>query len=273
MPIYLDRHENLNVTPDQLYQAHLADLEAQEKFGVSYLSYWFDYNRHSAFCLVDAPSPEAAEAVHAEAHGVMADKIIQVDPTEVYKYMGAGPPDADPSFNLQGNNEQTLRTVVFTDIVGSSDAANRFGDEIAMSMLHSHNRIVREHLAAFAGREVKHTGDGIMASFKSVSGAIRCALAVQEELQSHNSDPDSHQVHVRIGLAAGEPVAEDDDLFGTAVNLAARVCGVAEAGAVFVTNVVKELSVGKNFRFEHVADVELKGFPEPVPISRVVAQS
>ncbi len=102
------------------------------------------------------------------------------------------------------------------------------------------------------------------------SPAIQCAMAVQRELEAHNSDPDSQEVHVRIGLAAGEPVAEDDDLYGTAVNLAARVCGIADAGAVFVTDVVKELAVGKNFEFEHIAEVELKGFPNPVPVSRVV---
>ena len=270
LPIYLDRHEDLHVTPDQLYQAHLADLEAQEKFGVNYLSYWFDYGAHSAYCLIDAPSEDAAAAVHAEAHGVMANKFIEVDPTEVYKYMGGGPVNQEPAFNPDGNNEQTLRTIVFTDIVGSSDAASRLGDDVAMAMLRNHNRIVRKNLEEHSGREVKHTGDGIMASFKSVSGAILCAMAVQKELEAHNREPDSNAVHVRIGLAAGEPVAEDDDLFGTAVNLAARVCDVADAGAVFVTNVVRELSVGKNFEFEHVADVELKGFPDPVPVSRVV---
>lgn len=270
MPIYLDRHEELDVTPDELYNAHLADLEAQEKYGVQYLSYWFDYNAHKAYCLVNAPSPDVAAAVHAEAHGAMADKFIEVDPTELYKYMGGGPVNDEPAFNPDGQNEQTLRTIVFTDIVGSTDAAQRLGDEVAMAMLHNHNRIVRENLQAQGGREVKHTGDGIMASFKSVSGAIRCALAVQTELEAHNSSSDSHDVHVRIGLAAGEPIAEEDDLFGSAVNLAARVCGVADAGAVFVTNVVKELSLGKNFEFEHVADVELKGFPHPVPVSRVI---
>ncbi len=271
MPIYLDRHEDLaGVKPDDLYQAHLRDLEAQEKYGVNYLSYWFDYKKHNAYCLIDAPSVDAAAAVHEEAHGVMADKFIEVEPTELWRYMGGGPIE-NPDFNPDGINEQTLRTIVFTDIVGSSDAAHRLGDEVAMAMLHHHNRIVRENLEAKNGREVKHTGDGIMASFKSVSAAIQCALAVQRELEAHNENPDLHDVHVRIGLAAGEPVAEDDDLFGTAVNLAARVCDIADAGAVFVTNVVRELSIGKNFEFEHVADVELKGFSDPVPVSRVVS--
>jgi class 3 adenylate cyclase len=110
-----------------------------------------------------------------------------------------------------------------------------------------------------------------MASFSSVSEAIRCSLAIQEALRLRNEDNDAQVVYVAIGLAAGEPIAEDDDLFGTAVNLAARVCDVAQAGEVLVTNVVKELSIGKNFEFEHVGEVELKGFPDPVPIARVLA--
>lgn len=271
MPLYLDRHDQLDVTPDELFNAHLSDLEAQEKYGVQYLSYWFDYNAHKAYCLVDAPSPDAAAAVHAEAHGVMADKVIPVDPNELYKYMGGGRVDEEPSFNPDGLNEQTLRTIVFTDIVGSTEIAQSLGDDAAMEMLKAHNRIVRENLEVHTGREVKHTGDGIMASFSSVTEAIRCSLSVQDALGERNRDPSSHNVHVRIGLAAGEPIAEDEDLFGTAVNLAARVCDVGEGGDVLVSNVVKELSIGKNFEFEHVGEVVLKGFPDPVLIARVVA--
>ncbi len=271
MPIYLDRHDELDVTPDELYNAHLADIEAQDKYGVKYLSYWFDYNAHKAYCLVDAPSPEAAASVHAEAHGVMADKIIPVEPEELFKYMGGGRVEEEPSFNPDGQNEQTLRTIVFTDIVGSTDTAQRLGDDAAMELLKAHNRIVREHLDSNRGREVKHTGDGIMASFSTVSEAIRCSLAVQDALGERNGDPSTQNLYVSIGLAAGEPIAEDEDLFGTAVNLAARVCDVAEAGDVLVTNVVKELSIGKNFEFEHVGEVALKGFPDPVLIARVVA--
>ena len=271
MPIFLDRHEQLDVAPEDLQKAHLADLEAQEKYGVRYLSYWFDYEEQKAYCLVDAPSPEAAEAVHEEAHGVMANKLIPVDPAELWKYMGGGPVGDTPAFDPYGQNEQTLRIIVFTDIVGSSQAAAQFGDDAAISRLHDHNRIVRGNLERHQGREVKHTGDGIMASFVSVTRAITCSLAVQAALVDRNARADDGALHVRIGLAAGEPVAEDDDLFGTAVNLAARVCDVADPGAVYVTDGVRDLAMGKNFSFEHVADFELKGFPRPVRVSRVVS--
>ena len=145
------------------------------------------------------------------------------------------------------------------------------GDDAAMAMLRAHNEIVREQLAALGGREVKHTGDGIMACFESVTRAIECSMGIQRALQERNRDPDVQDVHVRIGLAAGEPITEDDDLFGTAVNLAARICDAADTGSVFVSNVVRELSIGEKYEYAHVADLVLKGFPDPIAVARVVA--
>ncbi len=272
MPIYLDRHEDLGgISAVELAGAHMRDLAVQDAFGVKYLTYWFDYNKQKAWCLVDAPSAEVAASVHAEAHGILANRVILADSETVHKYLGEDPVDEPPAWNPDGVNETTLRTILFTDIVGSTDAGNRLGDDAAMAMLRAHNEIVREQLAALGGREVKHTGDGIMACFESVTRAIECSMAIQGALQERNLDPNVEDVHVRIGLAAGEPITEDEDLFGTAVNLAARICDAAETGSVFVSNVVKELSIGKKYEFEHVAELVLKGFPDPIAVARVVA--
>lgn len=272
MPFYLDRHEDLGgISAVDLAAAHMRDLAVQDQYGVKFLTYWFDYEKQKAWCLVDAPSADVAASVHAEAHGAMANRIILADPDIVHQYLGDDAVDEPPAWNPDGVNKTTLRTIVFTDIVGSTDAANRLGDDAAMAMVRAHNEIVREQLATLGGREVKHTGDGIMASFESVTRAIECSMAIQRDLQERNLDPDVQQVHVRIGLAAGEPITEDDDLFGTAVNLAARICDAAAPGSVYVSNVVKELSIGKKFEFEHVAELNLKGFPDPIAVARVVA--
>ena len=248
----------------------MRDVAVQDEYGVKYLTYWFDNDKQKSWCLVDAPSAEVAASVHAEAHAMLANRVILADPDIVQRYLGDDAVDDPPVWNPDGVNETALRTILFTDIVGSTDAANRFGDDAAMAMVRVHNESVRGKLAAFGGREVKHTGDGIMASFESVTRAIECSVAIQHALYERNLDPDVQDVHVRIGLAAGEPITEDDDLFGTAVNLAARICDAAEAGSVFVSNVVRELSIGKKFQFEHVADLTLKGFPDPVAVARVV---
>ncbi len=155
-----------------------------------------------------------------------------------------------------------FRTILFTDLESSTALTQKLGDAKAQDVLHGHNDIVRAALAANDGEEVKHTGDGIMASFGSAVAAVEAALAIQRDLAAG-------EIRVRIGLNAGEPIAEDHDYFGTAVQLAARICDRAEPGQVLVSNVVRELCAGKTFAFEDVGAATLKGFPEPVRLFAV----
>ncbi len=164
-------------------------------------------------------------------------------------------------------------TILFTDMESSTALTQRLGDARAHELVRKHNSVVREALAEHGGSEIKHTGDGIMASFTSASTGVACAVAIQRALESHNQregqpatlDP----VHVRIGLNAGEPVAEDSDLFGTAVQLASRICARAEPGEILASNVVRELVAGKGFLFADRGETELRGFEDPVHIYEV----
>ncbi len=123
--------------------------------------------------------------------------------------------------------------------------------------LRGHNDAVRAALEAHGGEEVKHTGDGIFAAFGSAVGALEALLQIQRELAGA-------EVRVRIGLKAGEPIAEDGDYFGSAVQLAARVCDRAEPGQVLVPQVVRDLCRGKMFHFEDQGEATVRGFLEPV---------
>ncbi len=162
-----------------------------------------------------------------------------------------------------------LVTILFTDMEGSTSLTQRLGDARAQELLRIHNAIVREALKSHGGAEIKHTGDGIMASFATASKALECATAIQRAFaQNNESNPDT-PVRVRIGLNAGEPVAEEEDLFGTAVQLAARVCAQAEPGQVLAANVVRELAAGKPFLFSEQGDVVLRGFEDPVRLHEV----
>jgi class 3 adenylate cyclase len=155
-----------------------------------------------------------------------------------------------------------FRTILFTDLESSTALTQAVGDAKAQDVLHGHNEVVRAALAAHKGEEVKHTGDGIMASFGSAVSAVEAALQIQRELASG-------EIRVRIGLNAGEPIAEDRDYFGTAVQLAARTCDRAEPGQVLVSNVVRELCAGKTFQFADQGEATLKGFSEPVRLFAV----
>jgi len=161
------------------------------------------------------------------------------------------------------------QTILFTDMEGSTTLTQRLGDDKAQEVLRTHNAILRDALNIHGGSEVKHTGDGIMATFPSAARALACAVAVQRQLASHNESDAETPLRVRIGLNAGEPVAEDDDLFGSAVQLAARICAQADAGDILVSNVVRELAAGKGFDFSDRGTADLKGFDEPVRLYAV----
>jgi adenylate cyclase len=160
-------------------------------------------------------------------------------------------------------------TIFFTDMEGSTALTRRLGDAQAQELVRMHNTIVRDALRSHGGSEIKHTGDGIMASFPSASAGLDCAIAVQLAFAQRNQERPDEQVRVRIGLNAGEPVAEEDDLFGTAVQLAKRVCDQARPGQIIVSNVVRELVAGKGFLFAEQAEAALRGFEDPVRLYEV----
>ena len=155
-----------------------------------------------------------------------------------------------------------FQTILFTDLEASTPLTQRLGDEAAQEILRGHNAIVRGALDEHGGREVKHTGDGIMASFPSAVAAVTAALQIQRELAGG-------EVRVRVGLNAGEPIAEDDDLFGLSVIEAARIADRAEPGLVLVSDVVRQLCEGKTFEFASLGAVSLKGFEESVELFEV----
>lgn len=261
MPLYMDRHEGLeDLTPQDAAEAHLQDLEVQGRYGVRYRSYWIDQEQGTVFCLVEAPSADLAEQVHRESHGLVAAKIIEVDRALVESFLGTlHEPTPGEVWSATA-----FRVVAFTDIEGSTKLTQELGDARAMELLHEHDRIVRETLTSCRGQEVKHTGDGIMVSFTSVSRAVRWACEVSDQLEERNRAAGEPGLHVRIGMSAGEPVAEGEDLFGATVQLAARLCDHAAPGSTMVANTVRDLALGKGFGFETCDPVRLKGFTEPV---------
>jgi class 3 adenylate cyclase len=272
MPLYMDIHVVPGATPEALEEAHNADLAVQDKHCVHCLKYWFNEEAGKVFCLFDAPNPEAAAAVHREAHGLMAEKIILVDEDMADGMLGPGVVNSAGAVLIPDQLDQKdtgIRSVMFTDIVGSTEMCSRYGDDAAITMLGTHDHIVRMAVGANNGREVKHTGDGIMAAFNSAAGAVRSACRIIEQLRSHNESEPEYPVTVRIGISAGEPVEQHHDLFGSTVQLAARLCAQAEPNQILVSNVVADLCIGKNLKFTDAGACQLKGFEGPIPTRAV----
>jgi len=159
-------------------------------------------------------------------------------------------------------------TILFTDVEGSTALTQRLGDAKAREVLRNHEHIVREALRAHGGAEVKAMGDGFMASFSSATRALECAIAMQRAFAQHNESA-GETISVRIGLNAGEPIAEDEDLFGTAVILAARIAAQAKGGEILASDVVRQLVAGKGFLFADRGEVALRGFEGPVRLYEV----
>ncbi len=161
-----------------------------------------------------------------------------------------------------------LRTILFTDVEASTSLTERLGDAGARSVLRTHERITREALGGYGGSEVKTMGDGFMASFSSATRALECAVALQRAFAEHNESAEE-PIMIRIGLNAGEPIEEEQDLFGAAVIRAARIAAMAEGGEILVANVVRELAEGKGFLFSDRGDSPLRGFEDPVRLFEV----
>jgi class 3 adenylate cyclase len=268
MPYYMDRHDLVGLTAEDLAQAHLLDLATQGKYGVTFLTYWFDPERQTAFCLATGPNGEAVESAHQASHGLVGTQIIEVDQTAVERFMGGllSHPPGEPYV------ETAFRTILFTDIESSTSLTQSLGDAAAMAMLRDHDRVVEASLGRHGGSEVKHTGDGIMSAFPSVVSAIRSAIEIQRDIAALETRAGT-PIRVRVGLAAGEPVTERGDLFGAAVQLAARLCQQAQPGSIFVSSGVHDLARGKGFQFGPGRRRRLKGFDEPVIAHEVIWRS
>jgi class 3 adenylate cyclase len=150
--------------------------------------------------------------------------------------------------------DRVLATVLFTDIVGSTERATELGDERWRKLLDAHDAVARSQLDRFRGREIKTTGDGFLATFDGPARAIRCALEIAAALPPLG-------IVIRAGLHTGEVEVRGDDIAGIAVHTAQRVQSIAEPGEVLVSRTVADLVAGSGIEFHDRGDHELKGIP------------
>ncbi|HXH20621.1 MAG TPA: adenylate/guanylate cyclase domain-containing protein [Dehalococcoidia bacterium] len=161
----------------------------------------------------------------------------------------------------------SLRTILFTDIEGHTAMMRSLGDERGRQMLRDHERITREALRAHGGSEIKTMGDGFLATFGSAQRALQCAVALQKAFHDYSRGP--IKLRVRVGLNAGEPIAEGGELYGTAVIMASRCAAQAKGGEILATDVVRQLVSGRGFEFGDRGLFDLAGFEDPVRLYEV----
>ena len=161
-------------------------------------------------------------------------------------------------------------SVMFTYIVGLGDLTEEHGEAAGRRVAGAHDMIVRQAIRDENGREVKHTGEGIMAAFETSADAVAAAVTMQRGFNAHNLEEGDIPLHVKIGINAGEPIIEGDDIFGTTVQVAARLAQNAVADQILVSTVVREISVSRDLEFASAGAREFKGVAEPVPVFEAV---
>src|SRR5581483_5852038 len=154
--------------------------------------------------------------------------------------------------------------ILFTDLVGSTEVLDRLGDDAAEDLRKDHFSLLRRAVADSDGTEVKSLGDGLMVTFASPVQALSCAVAMQRAMAEHNRAEPSRTLQIRVGLHAGDPVRHEDDLHGTAVVVAKRLCDQADGGQILASELVAAL-VGTrgDFRFRPAGLRKLKGLSRP----------
>jgi class 3 adenylate cyclase len=206
-------------------------------------------------------SPLASlEAGREAAELIPGARFVEAAGTDSYDWPSADDPEMDvieeflTGRRSQHAPERVLATVMFTDIVGSTDRAAEVGDRSWRGLLDRHNELVRERLNRFRGKEIKTVGDGFLATFDGPARAVRCAQEIVECVRPLD-------LSVRCGLHTGECEFVDGDVGGIAVHIGARVCSLASGDEVLVSSTVRDLVVGSGLAFEDRGAHQLRGVP------------
>ncbi len=268
MPLFMDRHDIGAATAEELAQAHQKDIAVQARHACRAITYWHDEARGTAFCLVEAPSAAAVREMHSEAHGLIPNQVMEVDPSTVAQFLGRL---TDPE-TTEGEpiRDSAFRAILFVDMVGSTDITKALGDSAALGLVRRYRDVVRRALVDHGGKEVDRAGDGFLTSFDSAYAAVMCAIAIQRELGADNVQrANGVLLNARMGIGAGEPVRDGDALFGSTVNLTSRICDCAEPGQIIAARVVRELCLGKDVAFKSLGSMMLKGFDDSTDLELV----
>lgn len=231
MPLFMDLHKasdyDAKPTVEDIKRNHIADLEVQHKYGVKFLQYWINEEAGLVFCLMEAPNKEACAAVHAEAHGAMPCNVIELQGGDYMNFMGDE--NKANEFDIVENADGTLdagyRMIMIVDVISiTGDDQDNIDDIVKRS----------------GGRIVNRPGHRKTIVFTTGAPAIECATNILQTIQNMPGK------EVRIGISAGEPVTDQQDIFADAIQLANRLCDIAQNNQVVISSLVKQFTTGNS---------------------------
>jgi len=239
MPIYMDRHDvPETITAKDIAHMHKEDIKIQHLFNCRALTYWFDDKRKTAFCLIDAPHAKNIEEMHNSAHGQIPHEIIEVDASVVESFLGR----IEDPVNEAYSNMNIIDDPAFRAIMAIRLNRKTLNAQSSQEVL---PEIADGLFDQFDANVVRQNREGYLLSFKSVTRAVNFAIALQSELKNSNQDTKGGPIVVNIGLSAGLPVSGSGALFNKTIQLAERMCHVADKKIVLTTE-VKDLYKNEN---------------------------
>jgi class 3 adenylate cyclase len=247
MPLYMDYHKFETVTIEDVKSAQLADEKVQDRYGVTYRQFWVNEREGAVFCLMEGPTREACEAVHREAHGLMACAIVEVDPHYYSQLMGTDfKLDKGHVLRPDGSQDLGYRNILVANIQGNTDIS-RPDEYKNLRVPGEAKRLIVSAVLKYKGRfAAPMRDDNIVAVFDASIDAVQCAMEIQRELLTRLSDEDdAWNIVFRIGLSAGQPLTETSDFFEEALRLAHRICNIAGENQVLLSSLIHELCQGE----------------------------
>lgn len=243
MPIFMDRHDvSEAVTAENVAQIHQEDLKIQAQFGCRGLTYWFDDQRKTAFCLIEASDADAIRKMHAKSHGDVPHMVIEVDASVVESFLGRiTDPVKAQNTTLNIINDPAFRIIMIIALDGFPALSK--SAQFKSLLNHYHNAIL-EILKIYEGSVVKQNEKQFLISFKSVTHALHAAAEIQL-LFKEDPDKTVKKITLKIGLSSGVPVSEKNLIFEDAVKLAERMSRVVK-GEIITSSEVKELYNSEN---------------------------
>ena len=245
MPIFMDRHVvSETVTAEIVAQIHLEDLKIQDQYNCRGLTYWFDDDRKTAFCLIEAPDKNAIIEMHHHAHGNVPHQIIEVDKTIVESFLGR----IEDPVKAQNTTLNIINDTAFRTIMVLTIEIHSFKNSAPLSVHSDLQQIYKQIitiLKSFNGNIVLQNEDGLLISFRKVTEAVLCAIQIRENYRIFRTQYQISFTELSIGLNAGIPVTDKNSIFEDTIKLAQRMCFISSAEIVITTE-VKQLFESEN---------------------------
>lgn len=240
----MDRHDiPETVSAETLAQMHQEDLKIEDKYDCKGFTYWFDHERKTVFCLIEAPNKKSIEEMHLKAHGDVPNTIIEVEPKIVQSFLGRiSDPKKAQDVKLNIINDTAFRVLM---VIKTSNYLNRVAANQFTIFTQKFHYSISKTLKQFEGRTVKQDNNSYLVSFKSVTNAVVCALKIQSNFKYITPKFDAPNRRLKIGLGSGTPVTKKDNLFEEAVTLATRMCEVIN-NQVVISSQVRSLYESEN---------------------------